>query len=590
MRRVRTFLVVVVFVVGALALALWATQPILEQRAAGYIAQAGAAAGVTIGEVHFSWNQPLRLDKVIVDRPDTGRVQIERADIRWDLAGGRDPRAHVRGFDLRGIRMQRGPLTMELSETAFDVLSWEVSGGTERLRLRQLPSGGEFEARWRAHAAKPDIGLTLKHFDLASARVRWSGDEVLQPGAWTGTVGVSSAGDALTLRGDASAEGVRIKLPPSFGGRAGEFGAPVAVHLVWEAIRGARAIDVRRLDADLGGLMIAARGRVDGLGPDAAIEARVTAHTDLGPAFLATGIRLPVAMDVAPTDRLGTASGELAIRGPVWRPAELLLTPDLQFASTPEGIEKMQFLDRPFRYEPPGSGASIEVRAGAPDFISIGAVPPLFLDALLVSEDAGFYGHQGVDVKEIRAAWAENAERGRPARGGSTITQQLVKNLFLSREKSYGRKMEEAALALLVDAALPKRRILEIYLNVIEWGPGLYGLLPAARHYFGKPPGALTPKEIAFLVCLIPSPVRYHQAHTAGRAGPGMEQLMANLLAKLRSTEALSEDDYGAALDEELAFAPEHAPPAASEGLRPERAAGGVARSAQGMDASPAPP
>ena len=556
MRRAGKALAVLAFLVGGVALALWATQPILEQRASDYIAHAGAAAGITFGGVRFSWSDPLRLDKVVVDRPDTGRVQIERADVRWDLSGGREPRAHVRGFDLHGIRMQRGPLTMELSETAFDVVSWEVRDGMERLRLRQVPSGGEFEARWRSRAKNPDIGLTLSRFDLASARVRWSGDEVLQPGAWTGTVGVTSAGEDLTLRGDASAQGVRIKLPPSFGGLAGEFGAPVAVHLAWEAVRGARSIDLRALDANVGGLAIDGHGRVDGLGPEATIEATMSAHTDLGAAFLATGIRLPVSLEVAPDDRLGTASGELEIRGPLWRPAELLLTPELRFAPTPGGIEKMQFLNRPFRYEPPGSGTSIEVRAGAPRFVSIGAVPPLFLTALLISEDAGFYGHPGVDVAEIRAAWADNRERG-TARGGSTITQQLVKNLFLSKEKSYGRKMEEAALALLVDAALPKRRILEIYLNVIEWGPGLYGLGPAARHYFGKTPAELSPKEIAFLICLIPSPVRYHQAHLAGHAGPGMEQLMANLLAKLRSVDAIGEDDYAAALDEELRFAPE---------------------------------
>jgi Transglycosylase len=562
MRRLRTVLVVLVFVAGAAALALWATQPILEDRASRAIAQAGAAAGITIGSVQFTWSGPLRLDKVQVDRPDTGRVQVERADVRWDLSGGRDPRAHVRGFDLHGIRMQRGPLTMELSETAFDVLSWEVRDGMEHLRLRQIPSGGEFEAKWRAQARNPDIGLILSRLDLGSARVRWSGDDVLQPGAWTGTLAMSSAGPDLTLRGDASAQGVRIKLPPSFGGQAGEFGVPVAVHVAWEAIRGAGTIDVRELDANLGGLAIDATGRVDGFGPDAVIEAKVSAHTDLGAAFFATGIRLPVSMEIAPSDRLGTASGGLAIRGPIWRPAELLLTPDLRFESTPRGIEAMQFLARPFRYEPPGSGTSIEVRAGAPDFVAIGAVPPLFVEALLISEDAGFYGHPGVDVAEIRAAWAENRERG-TARGGSTITQQLVKNLFLSKEKSYGRKMEEAALALLVDAALPKRRILEIYLNVIEWGPRLFGLVPAARHYFGKTPAELTPKEIAFLVCLIPSPVRYHQAHVNGRAGPGMEQLMANLLAKLRSVGDLSDDDYEGALSEDLRFAPETAAAAA---------------------------
>jgi membrane peptidoglycan carboxypeptidase len=183
---------------------------------------------------------------------------------------------------------------------------------------------------------------------------------------------------------------------------------------------------------------------------------------------------------------------------------------------------------------------------------------------VLAIEDDGFYTHGAINVPSVFRAMVTNLVAGRVMQGGSTITQQLVKNLFLSKEKSYGRKMEEAALALLVDAALPKRRILEIYLNVIEWGPGLYGLVPAARHYFGKPPGALTPKEIAFLVCLIPSPVRYHQAHTAGHAGPGMEQLMANLLAKLRSVEALSADAFEAALAEELQFQPEHAGPAAS--------------------------
>ncbi len=564
MRRVRTFLVVLACIVGALALALWATAPILEDRAAAAIVRAGAGAGVTIGDVEVRWNGPVRLHKVLVDRADTGRVQVERADVRWDFAGGREPRAHVRGFDLHGIRMQRGPLTMELSEAAFDVVSWEVRDGMERLRLRQVPSGGEFEAKWRAHAASADIGLILSRLDLASARVRWSGDDVLQPGAWTGTLAMSSAGPETTLRGDASAQGVRIKLPPSFGGTAGEFGVPVAVHLAWEAVRGVASLDVRALDANLGGLAVDATGRVSGFGPEAVIDAKLAAHSDLGAAFFTAGIRLPVSMEIAPDDRLGTASGALSIHGPLWRPAELLLIPDLRFEPTPRGIEAMQFLARPFRYEPPGSGTSIELRAAAPDFVPIGAVPPLFLEALLISEDAGFYGHPGIDIAEMRAAWADNAERGKVARGGSTITQQLVKNLFLSREKSYGRKMEEAALALLVDAALPKRRILEIYLNVIEWGPGLYGLVPAARHYFGKSPGQLTPKEIAFLVCLIPSPVRYHQAHLAGHVGPGMEQLTANLLAKLRSVGAISDDDYEGALAESLRFAPETAPAAVS--------------------------
>src|SRR5688572_3705291 len=271
MRRVGRFLFVLACLAALVVLALWATQPLLEQRAAEHIARAGAAAGVTIGDVRFAWNGPVRLRNVIVDRRDTGRVQIEQADISWDLAGGRDPRAHVRRFDLRGIRMQRGPLTMELSETAFEVISWDVTNGRERLRLRQIPSGGEFETTWPAHAATSDIGLVLKDVDLASARVRWSGEDVLQPGTWTGRLGLSSAGDDVTLRGDAGAQGVRVKLPPALGD--GGFGAPVAVKLAWDAVRGPRSVDVRRFDADVGGLVVAARGRVDGLGPEAVIDA-----------------------------------------------------------------------------------------------------------------------------------------------------------------------------------------------------------------------------------------------------------------------------------------------------------------------------
>ncbi|HET8648062.1 MAG TPA: biosynthetic peptidoglycan transglycosylase, partial [Vicinamibacteria bacterium] len=220
-------------------------------------------------------------------------------------------------------------------------------------------------------------------------------------------------------------------------------------------------------------------------------------------------------------------------------------------------VAALQFLRRPFRHEVEPAGRLIHVSAGASGFVPLGAVPPAFVRMLLMAEDAGFFGHPGIDVAEIPAAWAENLERGRFKRGASTITQQLARNLFLSRDKTYGRKMEEAALALALDAAVPKARLLEIYLNVIEWGPGVYGLGPAARHYFGKAPSQLTTREMAFLVCLVPSPVRYHSAHRAGQAGPGMTQLMDNLLAKMHAAGALDDDGYAQALSDVLVFAPE---------------------------------
>ena len=110
--------------------------------------------------------------------------------------------------------------------------------------------------------------------------------------------------------------------------------------------------------------------------------------------------------------------------------------PHLRYDSTPQVSQKLEFLRRPFRYHPPDTeGITLDVREGAADFIPLSDVPPLFLRALLISEDAGFYGHPGIDVAEIPHAWATNVERGTSARGASTITQQLVKNLFLSERQ-----------------------------------------------------------------------------------------------------------------------------------------------------------
>jgi monofunctional biosynthetic peptidoglycan transglycosylase len=171
---------------------------------------------------------------------------------------------------------------------------------------------------------------------------------------------------------------------------------------------------------------------------------------------------------------------------------------------------------------------------------------------LLLAEDATFFAHRGIDLSELPAALIANWTRGGPSRGASTITQQLAKNLFLSREKRLDRKLQELSLALLLETTLGKERILEIYLNIIEWGPDLHGLRPACRHYFAREPRDLTPKQMAFLVALIPGPVKYQRSLTGGTPSPGFLPLVDNLLAKLRAQDALSEAQYEAALAEPL--------------------------------------
>lgn len=187
--------------------------------------------------------------------------------------------------------------------------------------------------------------------------------------------------------------------------------------------------------------------------------------------------------------------------------------------------------------------------------------------AVIASEDAGFLEHTGVEWAAIEKAWSVNqraqqraqpspGRAARPARlrGGSTITQQLAKNLYLSREKSLQRKLRELSYSFLLEATLGKQRILEVYLNIIEWGPGLYGLRPAARHYFDKDPHALSPREIAFLVTLIPGPIKYQGSIRDGEVRQGFDTMVNNLLVKLRSVDALSEEEYQAARAETLLF------------------------------------
>lgn len=121
-------------------------------------------------------------------------------------------------------------------------------------------------------------------------------------------------------------------------------------------------------------------------------------------------------------------------------------------------------------------------------------------------EDASFFSHKGVDLFELKEAVKEDWEKGKFKRGGGTIAMQLARNLYLSPSKNPLRKLREIVIALQLEQALSKRRIFEIYLNVVEWGRGIYGAEAAARIYFSKPASALDPEEAATLAALLPSP------------------------------------------------------------------------------------
>lgn len=131
--------------------------------------------------------------------------------------------------------------------------------------------------------------------------------------------------------------------------------------------------------------------------------------------------------------------------------------------------------------------------------------------AVVAAEDQKFLSHEGFDWEEVEKAFERNRQRQRVVRGASTISQQLAKNLFLTGQRAYWRKAEEAVITVMIEQTLEKRRILEIYLNVIEWGNGIYGAEAAARHYYGKSAAELSEEEAARLAAMIPNPRFYYR-------------------------------------------------------------------------------
>jgi len=137
-------------------------------------------------------------------------------------------------------------------------------------------------------------------------------------------------------------------------------------------------------------------------------------------------------------------------------------------------------------------------------------ISPHLTHAILLAEDDQFYNHQGFDFQQIRIAVETNWKKRKFAYGGSTITQQLARNLYLTPRKNLLRKAKEAVITFWLEKNLSKKRILELYMNVIEWGPGVYGAEAAARHYFEKSSADLTPDEAVALASIVPSPRRWN--------------------------------------------------------------------------------
>jgi len=552
-RRGRIVAAVSAVALAALATALWALPRVIERRVAASLTRQAARRGLRlrIGQIRFRWLSPLVLHDLRLEGA-RGVADVTEVEVRWRPARG--PRtAWVKGVAARGVRiLLPDRLVIAAAEEDWDVL--DLSARSARL--------ARHAGRGRIAGALSDGGraeLVFSDLDLGRLRITRAGAPLADPGRCDGRLDVGAEpGQPVRVDGVVRSAGVRfagLSAGASSGG-----GAPTSLEVAFtvelDPAAGRARVDCARAVSN--GVEVALEGTLleggDDVWFDVALDVK---RVELAPLLLAAGLDLPQKV-ATPSGDLGSVALVARLLGQLSDPASIAVEEKLSFVPPREAIPALEALKGPFSHTARlagGTSCTIEVAEGSPDYVVLDDVPPLFLRALTISEDAGFWGHRGIDLREIPVAWATNRLRGTPSRGASTITQQLAKNLFLTREKSYGRKLQELALTFLLESTLGKRRILELYLNVIEWGPALHGLRPACRTYFGKEPRDLSVKEMAYLVCLIPSPVRYQTSFEKGQLTPGFAPLVTNLLAKLRSVDAITEEEYLAAREEPMAFA-----------------------------------
>jgi membrane peptidoglycan carboxypeptidase len=191
---------------------------------------------------------------------------------------------------------------------------------------------------------------------------------------------------------------------------------------------------------------------------------------------------------------------------------------------------------------------------GSGTFTSIESISPYMVAAVLTTEDGGFFRHRGFLPSQFEEAMRRNLKAGAIRLGASTITMQMVKNVMLSHERTLSRKLQEMFLTWYVEQSLSKERIMEIYLNVVELAPGIYGITRAAEHYFGKHPSELNPLESVYLALMLPSPVRRHAHYCRGQLSARMDSRLRRIFKIMHDRNRITTEEYETWKDADLIF------------------------------------
>lgn len=462
------------------------------------------------------------------------------------------PRVELRQLSVVLGKEEIGPFSGWASlsrEARAQSLSWALS----------LPDKGS--VRGEVRSAQEGISASATAADLPLAALLRPFREQLPVSVGAGTLGGSveltleeggrraSGSAGLELSG-LTVEGERLASEP-----VGPLRARASGSFLWDRAHGRLELESLRFslgEADALALVADAHVLL-GREPQLSLSGRVQ-DLDVRRAIAALPPALAPPAEAPAVE--GTLSAKLELKGPLRHPEEWALSArlDLRRLRAAGGSP----LSREFvhvAHGQVGEPRSIVVGPSNPRFVPLEAIPPVLVKAVLLSEDSMFFTHQGFDFGELKNNLvAEASGTAKVLRGGSTLTQQLAKNLFLSRERTYARKVREAFVTLALEATVPKERLLEIYLNLIEWGPGLFGIGEAADHYFAKAPRDLTVKEAAFLASIIPNPVRFHGYCSKGALTEAWERRLSELLLKMHGAGAISDQQLEEATHGTLTF------------------------------------
>jgi len=197
---------------------------------------------------------------------------------------------------------------------------------------------------------------------------------------------------------------------------------------------------------------------------------------------------------------------------------------------------------------------SVIIGPDNPDFVPYEEISPYLVGSIMTTEDNGFFKHRGWVSSEFKSALRRNLQRGGFRLGASSITMQMTKNVLLTREKTLSRKLQELFLVWYIEQNLSKERILELYFNAIEFGPRIYGIGAATRHYFGKKPSELTPLEAAWFSSILPSPKRRYVQYCHGAPLPQWDKYLHRIMAKTHERGRLTDDEYATFAPQTLTF------------------------------------